>query len=187
MTLVGFDGTPTGTLDHVAVVDAGRVSADGAGYLLFGGTGGVYDARPSGITRITTGDLLATGPTTWLTDECDAQFRCATTVINRAHRRPAHAQRADRRSSANGGVISPDGTTAAVLEGDDAAAGPAAPDQPGAPAPTGRPTLTLDPNLNYQDGLFVWSPDSHWLFATNGDRPALRDRCARRTRRPSSA
>ena len=61
----------------------GQAGSDAAGYLTFYGTGGVYEARPGVIRRITSGDLIAVGPTRWLTRE-DEQYRCQTVVTDRA-------------------------------------------------------------------------------------------------------
>jgi hypothetical protein len=87
---------------------------DGAGYLLFSAIGGVYDARPDGLRRISTGALLAVGPTGWLVVECDEQYRCQTVLIGRVggSRRVVNAGPASRDLI---GAISPDGTTAAML------------------------------------------------------------------------
>ena len=166
MQLVDFDDVATGTTVAVPPhVDISDLQSDGAGYLDFSDVGGVYDLRPSGIQRITTGELLAAGPTKWLTEECDLHDSCRATVIDRATG-AQHALSVSVNQLASGGLISPDGTTVAVLEGDQS--------QPvdvhlidlttGADRATG---AAIDPNLAYQDGLFVWSPDSHWLFTTN--------------------
>jgi hypothetical protein len=165
MALVGFDGSPTGTLiDIPDGLDAGSLSPDGAGYLMFGSTSGEYDLKPSGIQRITTGTVFASGPTGWLADECDAQYRCSATVISRSNG-ARHSINVPVSNLLNGGVISPDGNTAAVLEGD---GGPARLHLIDLHSGADRSTdVTLNPDLDYQDGLFVWSPDSHWLFATN--------------------
>jgi hypothetical protein len=166
MTLVGLDGRSTGTTLTVPS-PYGTPVADGAGYLLFYGTGGIYDLRPTGITRVTTGDLIATGPTAFLTNECDAQFRCSTTAINRATG-ARHTLRASTDQYSSNGVISPNGSTAAVLSGgSNTATGQIELINMATGAPSGTP-ISLDPNFNYQDGLFVWSPDSKWLFVTNG-------------------
>jgi hypothetical protein len=166
MTLIGIDGTATGTRLTVPSQYSTPV-ADGAGYLLFYGTGGIYDLRPSGITRVTTGDLIATGPSAFLTNECDVQFRCFVTAINRstgAH----HTLRATTDQYSSNGIISPDGRTAAVLSGgSNTATGQVQLINMATGANSATP-VSLDPNFNYQDGLFVWSPDSKWLFVTNG-------------------
>jgi hypothetical protein len=87
-------------------------------------------------------------------------------VIN-SHTGARHTLNVSPDEFGNGGYVSPDGSTVAAFEGNDS--------QPvrlhlinlttGADRMT---DVTLDPNLNYQDGLFAWSPDSHWIFATNG-------------------
>ncbi len=90
---------------------------DGAGYLLFSGIGGVYDARPDGIRRISTGAVLAVGPTGWLVVECDEQYRCQTVLVGRldGSRRVVNAGTVSRNQI---GVISPDGATAAMQTSD---------------------------------------------------------------------
>ena len=140
-------------------------SADGAGYLLFTGTGGVYDAKPGSLRRITTGSLLAVGPTGWLVIECDDQARCATVAVSRAdwsHRvvGPAFDPYGPT------GAISPDGHTAAVFATD----------------PAGTQTVTLldldsgkrrplhlPLTQSGEEASIVWSPDSRWLFAIGAD------------------
>lgn len=44
----------------------GLVRSDGGGYLMFGSVGGVCQTCPDGLRRITTGYVLAAGPTGWL-------------------------------------------------------------------------------------------------------------------------
>jgi hypothetical protein len=171
MTLVGFDGRRTRTAIPIPLGprDVDFASADGAGYLLFRLTGGVYRATPDGLLRVTAGHVLAAGPTRWLTLECDARQHCTPTVIDRAtgHRHILPASMS--RYLPGGGVISPDGRTAAlfraeIFTGDlavhliDLATG--------ADRATGvtltPPSDTLDPQ-----GPLVWSPDSRWLFAAD--------------------
>ena len=165
MVLVDFQGNPTGPI-VTPPADVGLMSPDGAGYMLFYGVGGVYDVRPNGVTRITTGQLLATGPTGWVADECDAQFRCATTVINRSTgARHTIAPTSDQ--SSQPGSMSPDGRTMAWFEGS-GANGPVVLHLVDLASGADRATtVTVDPDQYYQDGLFAWSPDSSWLFTTN--------------------
>lgn len=135
-------------------------SPDGAGYLLFVGVSGVYDARPDGLRRITTGALLAVGPTGWLVAECDERYRCQTVLIDRVH--------GSRRIVAGGpigrngnGVISPDGSSAAMLTADpdghsrlyllDLASGKRRP-------------LAASVSQDAFDAGFTFSPDGRWLF-----------------------
>jgi hypothetical protein len=173
MTLIGFDGRRAGPA--IPVPDGiGTAESDGAGYVRFYGTGGVYDARPDGVNRITSGALLATGPTRWLTEECDAEFRCVTAVTDRA----TGEQRILAVSAGNysyggvsDGVIAPDGSVAALTRDD---------------GQNGRLTLdlldlsngdlhatsvVLNPEQAYSGGEFAWTPDSRWLFiAADGGR-----------------
>lgn len=160
MALVGFDGRPTGvTLPVPGDQNGIAVNSDGAGYPLVTDIGGVYDVRPGGMHRITTGVLVASGPTGFLAVECDDQHRCATSVIDRAtgSRRTIGA-RIDL-SLSGSGVISPDGSTAALLRVDgsvhllDLVSGV-----------DHSARVSLDPDGAFLDNRFVWSPDSQWLF-----------------------
>jgi len=177
VVLVGYDGRPTSV--SLSATGGNSVVSDGAGYLAFFATGGVYDLRPDGIRRITTGELLAAGPTRWLTRECDERYRCALVVIDqqggarRALNLPPGTFNSD-------GLIAPDGSTAALLDRAD----------------SGRPTLHLidlssgadratdvfvDTELGYGGGTFVWAPDSRSLFVV--DRPGRVHVLDRRTLR----
>jgi hypothetical protein len=141
------------------------VIADGAGSVLLYGIGGVYAIRPDGLHRITTGELLAAGPSGWLTVECDERYRCATVVQDRS----GHATALPGATLGSGnfggyippGVISPDGTRAAVFKRTQASA----------------PVLDLldlrsgarhRVNVDLGDGAdgsaVTWSPDGRWLF-----------------------
>lgn len=166
MVLATFDGGDvTATIpipDESSPLDA---APDGAGYLLFPGVGGVYDARPDGLRRITTGALLATGPTGWLVVECDESYRCQNVLIGRVDgsRRIVPAARVNRDPR---GVISPDGSTAAMMR----------------TGPQGESQLYLldlvsgrrrfvdvTPNPDAYYGAVVFSPDSTWLFAVTAE------------------
>ena len=138
-----------------------EVAGDGAGGLVFRATGGVYAATPTGLRRITTGALLAVGPSRWVTLECDAIHRCRPYAIDRttgARRAVPAALAAD----VPRGVVAPNGRFAAMfgLRRD------------GTPVPylldlaTGvsRP-LGVSIDQPVEDAL-VWSPDSRWLFTT---------------------
>lgn len=159
MTLVGADGGATGVT--IPIPSGSYVTSDGAGNLLFSGAGGAYDAQPDGLKRITAGGVLAVGPTRWLTVECDGHGRCESVVVDRAsgirHILPGHVG-----DMTAGGVISPDGSTAAVIE-----------------RPSGgqatlhllylnagaehRLAVAIDEGA-LNDQTMAWSPDSRWLF-----------------------
>lgn len=122
MALVSFEGIATAGASIPLPPDAGLPSADGAGYLVYTAIGGVYDARPGDVQRITTGTLLAAGPTRWLTVECDDHHVCETTVIDRATG-AGHTIPVPSAGYLPGGVISPDGRIAALIQVDAAGAG----------------------------------------------------------------
>jgi hypothetical protein len=181
MILIGFDGKALGP-SITEPAEVGPMSADGAGYLLFSNVGGVYDARPSGTQRITTGSLLATGPTRWLTEECDDRYRCTTVVTERA----TGAQRTlpvpvDIYQPFDG-VIAPDGNTAAMLESD--SNGHATLHlldlNTGSDSPT---KVTLDQPEFPGPNTMVWTPDSRTVFVVDSTgAPVLVDRTSGATR-----
>jgi hypothetical protein len=175
LTLVDFDGRSSGK-SITLPPNTDPASSDGAGYPVITGTGGAYDARPAGVDRITSGTLLAVGPTSWLSVECDVRDHCAITVTDRATgvRRTLATPVDDYQSG--GGLISPDGRTAALL----------GPQRNGISAiylldlDTGvaiRTRVSIDLYSAGGSGNFVWSPDSRYLFAADGDTsPAVVDR-----------
>jgi hypothetical protein len=172
--LLGANGRPTGTTVTLpAAVEDGFAEPDGTGYLTLTGVGGVYLAKPGGLTRITTGILLATGPTRWLAQECDDQARCGPVVIDRGNgarhpiRTPPGVTAVTGVSGVSEGLISPDGRTAALLAVD----------------PGGSDTLQIvdlttggyrsaDIALDQSttgDGTMVWAPDSSLLFVASAN------------------
>jgi hypothetical protein len=162
ISLVGFDGKPT-EVSFPVPAGNGSVSSDNAGGLIFTDYAGAYALRPDGLHRITRGALLAAGRTRWLVAECDDQHHCATIVIDRARgsRRVLGPVQADE--SVQPGVISPDGTTAALLvERTSLAPSLYLLDLTSGSASTVAPA---DGPCNQQS--FEWSPDSHWLFDTS--------------------
>ena len=138
-----------------------EVAGDGAGGLVFRATGGVYAATPAGLRRITTGALLAVGPSRWVTLECDATHRCRPYAVDRATG-ARRAVPATLTADVPRGVVAPDGRTAAMfrLRRD------------GTPVPylldlASGASLALGVSIDQpgEDGL-VWSPDSRWLLTT---------------------
>jgi hypothetical protein len=139
--------------------------ADGSGHLLFPSVGGVYDARPGHLHRITTGAVVAVGSTGWLVRDCDQADHCGLVEIDRA----TGSRRAISTFAGNApilaiGSISPDGTSAALFQhGQDGNVHVAL-----THLPTGRPHL-LGPTLS--DGpdpsAVAWSPDGRWLFVVD--------------------
>jgi hypothetical protein len=165
--LVGFTSGQSDTTITLPS-DLGSLTSDGAGYVLFAGTSGWYDARPGKVQRVTTGNLLAVGPTKWLVADCDDSYRCSTVVVDQATG-ARHTLAAPADAYVSGGAISPDGQTAAVLRSD---AGSPAPLHlidlnSGADRATSMTFDTTNVGVG-SSGLLVWSPDSKWIFATNG-------------------
>ncbi len=162
MSLVGLTGRKLGPVIRVPAGGYWPTAPDGRGYLLIYRHGVAYDARPGGRRRVTAGTVAAVGPARWLAVGCRHRPRCADIVIN-----PVSGTRhllARRRITVTvPGVISPDGSAAALLQ-----AGPA-----------GRITIHVislrtgadhggsvnaDPE-SVGPGTLAWSPDSRWLFA----------------------
>lgn len=134
-----------------------EASADGAGYLLFSRPDGVYQARPGVFHRLTTGTVLAVGPAGWVDAHCDSHHHCTLSLISRT----TGSRRAlgSETGGLPGGVISPDGSTAAMLEISTGGA-------------IGLSLLDLHSGSRRSvavamdgDGTVIFSPDSHWLFA----------------------
>lgn len=79
--LIDLNGAPLG--EQIQVDDAFALGSDGAGGLIVIAVGGNYVATPEGATRLTTGELLATGPTTVYARECDEVLTCGVVRIDR--------------------------------------------------------------------------------------------------------
>ncbi|MDQ1739939.1 MAG: hypothetical protein QOE53_1591 [Pseudonocardiales bacterium] len=167
LSLLTLDGRPAGVQISIPK-DATVQASDRAGHVLVFGIGGMYDLRQDGMHRITSGTLLAVGPTRWLTLECDESYRCESVVIDRATdaRRILHTSLDSYEQ--NAGAISPDGRTAALLRPNGLGSSNVhlLDLVTGADLLTG---VTTSSNQTLGGRTFVWSPDSRWLFATNGD------------------
>jgi hypothetical protein len=161
MGLAALDGTKlAGSIPVPPESSEFDAAADGVGYLLFSGIGGVYDSQPDGLHRITTGALLAVGPTGWLVTECDEQHRCLPVLVGRVD----GSRRVVNEGSvthAGRGVISPDGRTAAMITADG--------NDPGVyllDLATGK-RRNLGILVGNPDDGFAFSPDGKWLFVVN--------------------
>jgi WD40-like Beta Propeller Repeat len=166
MTLVGADGRPTGTSVRLPADANGFAEPDGTGRLMFYATGGVYLAGRSGVRRITSGVLVAVGPTRWVVRECDDRHRCATVVVDRntGARRTLDVQVGQPYGPV--GLISPDGSNAAFLE--NTQAGLVAAHLIDLASGTDR-RLDVPVNQPYGDAAMAWSPDGRWLFIAGAD------------------
>jgi hypothetical protein len=115
LDLVGFDVDFAPV--SVAIRNLWPWGPDFAGQVVVTGVGGAYVTGPSGLTRVTTGDVFAAGPTKWLVRECDESHVCTMATIDR---RTDHKEVLDVGSLAadpgsSTGVITQDGRTAAIV------------------------------------------------------------------------
>jgi hypothetical protein len=119
LVLRPLDGGPdTARVPLPADVPAQLVVGDGAGSLLVPDLSGVYEARPEGLRRVSTGALLAVGPRGWIVAECNDRHRCRSELVDRAD----GARRDLGPALPVGpvpGAISPDGRTAALYRIED--------------------------------------------------------------------
>ncbi len=116
LLLVNSRGQPLGPRIDLASIDPNDWPApDGAGYALITGVGGAYDARPTGLSLVTHGTVLAAGPTGYLVYECNAAASCGVAVVSRStgsHHR-LHGLALDVPRFPRTGVLSPGGSFAA--------------------------------------------------------------------------
>jgi hypothetical protein len=188
MVLVGMDGRRTGP-SIAAPPQSSPVNAsllaipDQTGYLLFPGTGGFYDVRPGGTSRVTTGTLLAVGPTRWLTSECDSHARCRPVVTDRStgvryplNTRVLLSTRPDDAMPSTVGVISPDGATVAVVVGWPQARIEMINLVTGTARALPLRINLSDVDMGWASESMSWSPDSRWLFIANGNLYAVGQR-----------
>jgi hypothetical protein len=135
----------------------------------------VYDTGP-GWDRPVPGTVIAVGPTAWLVDNCDPLYlHCRDEVVDTS----TGSQRLLPGAAPDGpyyfgwpptGVISPDGSTAAVAENSwnerltvhlvDLRTGATR----NLNVPLGMPGGDLEVGGNANESSMVWSPDGRWLF-----------------------
>lgn len=161
--LVDQRGRPTGQRLPVPHSSYGFGLADGRGYLVLDGIGGTYEAQPDGLHRVTSGTLLAAGPTRWLTTDCDDHGACHLNVVDR--RDGARHQLAGSHPELfqAPGVISPDGRYASILVAGAGAARVMIFD-----LATGRRQLINAPLYPTVQQFQAWTPDSHLLLVADG-------------------
>jgi hypothetical protein len=166
LALFTLDGHPSGpTIDIPS--GGSLMGSDGAGYALLSGVGGFYSARPGAVHRVTSGLLLASGPTRWLTEECDDSLSCATVITDRVSGARHHTVNTPPDMFQPGlGSISPDGRTAALPRSGGGVADDAV-DLVDLGSGTQHSVEVGRTTASQSGPSFVWSPDSRWLFATD--------------------
>lgn len=118
LTLYGLDGTPVAAPFRMAT-SREVLGGDGDGQVAAAGPGGVYVTSSGGWRRITTGRLLALGPTAAVAEECDEHLACVDAVIDRRTGERRVLYDPARRALGDGvlGAVSPDGRWAALSDG----------------------------------------------------------------------
>jgi hypothetical protein len=166
LSLLTLDGRPGGIQVPIPK-DATVQASDRAGNVVMFGIGGMYNLRGDGMHRITSGTLLAVGPTRWLTLECDESYHCESVVIDRVTETRRTLNTSLDSYEQNAGAISPDGRTAALLQPNGLGSSNVhlLDLVTGADRLTG---VTTSSDQTLGGRTFVWSPDSRWLFVTNG-------------------
>lgn len=161
MRLTAMDGHATDRTLTVPFDDAWPVTADGRGHVLAAGAGGTYRVRADGRERVTTGSVLAVGPTAWLVVECDEAGGCRELVIDSDTGTRHRLGRAHGSSAITAGVVAPDGGAAAVLK----LSGSQGSTLHLVDLTTGADRLVDVPAGRLEPGpALAWSPDSRWLF-----------------------
>jgi hypothetical protein len=162
--LIGFDGKQTSTSLRV---DGPPLGPDGSGYILVRDSDDIYDVRPEGRNLVFTGegDIVAAGPTGWLIHPCGRDADCDDVYVKRVNRSQhtvhVHIQ------SEEPGVISPDGSHAAVIASNIDNDGTN--DLHLVDLATGTDKIIDLPSGSIFKGpsrgaAMTWSPDSRWLF-----------------------
>lgn len=111
MTLVDFEGRPTGTTVRPG---SGGLVSDGAGGLLRSDVGGTYAITSTGARRLTRGTLLAVGRRHLLFADCDARLVCSSYLYDRSTKNQRRIARV-RTDELPNGIVSPDGRYAALV------------------------------------------------------------------------
>lgn len=117
LDLYSFEGgVHQAPLKSVPTPDLQAWGPDGTGQVVLTGVGGAYAAGIDGLSRITTGDVFAAGPTMWLVRECDDHHVCTISTIDRSTGARAKLDTLTpfANETAISGEISPDGRTAAI-------------------------------------------------------------------------
>lgn len=168
LRLVDFDGKTTTSLP----MSGSPLAPDGNGYVLVRGANCLYDVHPDGRTCVASGaylDLVAIGPTGWLLHPCADRAQCKDVYVDRTT--GSQRQMSVDIDPQQWGVISPDGSYAAVLVPSPDASGVTTLHLVDLSTGTDR-TVKLasspDPGSPSYGSAMTWSPDGRWLFLAAG-------------------
>ena len=162
MSLVTLAGKPAG-LDLTVPPYLSPGIADGSGYVLFEGVGGLYRGGRGGLQRVTTGQLIGVGPTGIVTVDCDDRARCGIVLRSRDGRTSVVPALLEPQGP-NPGAISPDGTSLAVYTSGQAGEVSATLVEL---ANGASHAIDLPLTATGAEGTLAWSPDGRWLFAVD--------------------
>jgi hypothetical protein len=172
-------GEPTGASVDVPAHPFGL---DSTGAFLVDAPGGAYAVTAAGTSRLTTGIVVAYGPTAAIVYECDEALTCTTLVVDRTtgERREIpglfadhHPERAGWWGPGGSEAISPDGRWAVLIT----PVTEPSPDGAGVVIHTwavtlvdlaGGTTTQLDVGFNWPSGV-QWTDDSTFGFLTGAD------------------
>jgi hypothetical protein len=170
LSLVGLNGRKTGPSIRLPATSHWGVMPDATGYVVVRAVGGEYDARPDVVHRVTTGTVVAVGPTRWLAVDCDDRDRCLNVVVDRQDGTRRGLAGALYDPTVPAGRIAPDGSIAAIYRRHYLTDGSSALSVALLDLASGTErALTMSVSPDGSDGSMVWSPDSRWLFVV-GDR-----------------
>jgi hypothetical protein len=156
-TLYRPDGKAERTLRLAA--GFGSLLPDQRGWMLYSGTGGVYQVEADGLERLSSGSLRAVGPTRLLVVECDSRHACVDVLLDRAS--GARRELGPGTEPTMGpGSISPDGAVAAYA----VMAKGGTPQLHLVDLRSGVDTALDEPFPAFGDNTLSWSPDSRWIF-----------------------
>jgi WD40 repeat protein len=157
----------TSTRLELPAADATLVP-DGQGYALAYASGGLYALRPTGITRISNGEVIAAGPNRLLASRCDQQARCLPVVLDQRFQplEPQPALQVEELGEGLSGVISADGRVAALTTDSPEDSLRLLDLRTGA---SRRIDLRTRSSRSYMTSQVAFSPDSRWLFVAGSD------------------
>lgn len=160
MSLMSMAGQELGPSIQLPA-SAFTVQADGRGYLAFQCGAAVCDAHPGRISHIAAGELVGTWPMGVLVERCPRDGACQYAVVDPADGQSRPVPGSAPRGQPPVGVISPDGSFAALLS--------YGRDQTLIlrllSLVTGTDRLVDVALSDSGPGNLAWAPDSRWLFA----------------------
>jgi hypothetical protein len=157
MSMAGQELGPSIQLPASAFV----VQPDGRGYLAFQCGAAICDAHPGRISRVSAGELVATGPSGLLVERCPRNGTCQYAIVRPVGGQSRLVPGSAPRGQPPAGVISPDGRFAALLSyGRDQTVILSL-----LSLNTGADRLVDVALSDNGPGNLAWSPDSRWLFA----------------------